>query len=227
MALLLKTWFNNQGRRCFMEVSHSKCTCVLNTKYLSNRIKITTYFRERYFSTKQDETISPATEVYTGILTRQIRNIKLFSLCTSCMGVMAQPIIYEKMAQTNSLGTLVGISVFFGLFTIATPLLLHMITKKYITSIKYLPEEDKYVATTYTIFLRDKQIEFQPKDVFVPEVPGMFTSCLIKKAPLFFTPDSFNDLSHYKRIMGYDKPIDFKLGIPEDVVPQKVNETSK
>ena len=71
---------------------------------------------------------------------------------------MAQPLIYEKMTQSNSLGTLVGISVFFGIFTIGTPLLLHTITKKYVTSIKYLPEEDKYVATTYSLFLRNKQV---------------------------------------------------------------------
>lgn len=71
---------------------------------------------------------------------------------------MSQPFIYQKMSETSSLSTIIGVSVFFCLFAIATPLLLHIITKKYVTSIKYLPEQDKYIASTYTIFLREKKV---------------------------------------------------------------------
>lgn len=39
----------------------------------------------------------------------------------------------------------------------------------------------------------------------------MFTSFLVKKRPLFVDPALFDDPEHYVRIMGYDKPIDFKL----------------
>ncbi|XP_051174340.1 transmembrane protein 70 homolog, mitochondrial [Leptopilina boulardi] len=228
MALLLKSFISNYGKRCFLEISHSKYTCLVNTKIFDNKIKITTCVKSRNFSTnetKQNSSSSSSLQIYTGILTRQIRNIKIFSLFTSCLGIMAQPIIYQKMAQSNGTATLIGVSVFFCFFAIATPLLLHIITKKYITHIKYLPEQDKYIASTYTIFLKEKQIDFKPKDVLVPDVPGMFTSCFIKKTPLFLTPESFDDLYHYKRIMGYDKPIDLKLDNPLN--NDKVAEPSK
>lgn len=55
------------------------------------------------------------------------------------------------------------------------------------------------------------QTKFRPSDVKVPEVPGMFTSFLVDGKPLFVDPALFDDPEHYVRIMGYDKPIDFKL----------------
>jgi transmembrane protein 70 len=39
----------------------------------------------------------------------------------------------------------------------------------------------------------------------------MFTSFQVKGSPLFVDPRLFADPGHYARIMGYDKPIDFKL----------------
>lgn len=55
------------------------------------------------------------------------------------------------------------------------------------------------------------QLEFTPDDVVVPDVTGMFTNCIIKGKPLFLEQNFFHDSSHYIRIMGYDKPMDFKL----------------
>lgn len=52
----------------------------------------------------------------------------------------------------------------------------------------------------------------------VPEIPGMFTSFLVKPKSgsgkpiaLFVDPKLFDDPSHYVKIMGFDKPIDFKF----------------
>jgi len=63
------------------------------------------------------------------------------------------------------------------------------------------------------------QTKFRPNDVVVPEVPGMFTSFLVNKRPLFVDPALFDDPEHYVKIMGYDKPIDFKLDLSS--LPEK------
>jgi len=68
------------------------------------------------------------------------------------------------------------------------------------------------------------QITFTTDDVAVPDVPGMFTSFLIKGIPLFVDPRLFDEPEHYAKIMGYDKPIDFKLS---DVSVQKKKPTEK
>lgn len=39
----------------------------------------------------------------------------------------------------------------------------------------------------------------------------MFTTLLANGKPLFLDPRLFENPEHYARIMGYDKPIDFKL----------------
>lgn len=52
------------------------------------------------------------------------------------------------------------------------------------------------------------QIEFTPEDVTIPTMLGMFTSCAIKRKPVFLDAKFFTDQSHYQRIMGYDKPVD-------------------
>lgn len=43
----------------------------------------------------------------------------------------------------------------------------------------------------------------------------MFTSFSVGNRSLFVDPALFDDPEHYVRIMGYDKPIDFKLDLKE------------
>lgn len=58
----------------------------------------------------------------------------------------------------------------------------------------------------------------------VPDVPGMFTSFEVGKKSLFLEPSLFEDPEHYVNIMGYDKPIDFKLNLTE-TPPQDTSKT--
>ncbi|XP_063602420.1 transmembrane protein 70 homolog, mitochondrial-like [Penaeus indicus] len=161
--------------------------------------------------------IGPGTwqEIYRGILSTQIRMVKTFSLSTTMLGLMMQPMLVQKATET-SFGIVVAMGSFIGFFTFVTPLLIHWITKKYVTRLEYDHEKDLYSATTLSFFLREKKIHFKIQDIHVPPVPGMFTTFLAKNKPLFVDPKMFSDLEHFGRIMGYDKPIDFKLGKQED-----------
>ena len=60
------------------------------------------------------------------------------------------------------------------------------------------------------MFVRPKKIEFRVSDVDVPDIPGMFTTFKAGNVPLFVEMNQFNDLRHYGKIMGYDKPLDLK-----------------
>lgn len=57
----------------------------------------------------------------------------------------------------------------------------------------------------------------------VPDVPGMFMSFQIGKRKFFVDPSLFPDPQHYVKIMGYDKPIDFKLELTETNVKEDKN----
>lgn len=70
--------------------------------------------------------------------------------------------------------------------------------------------------------------------MIVPDVPGPFTSILVKtkdgkKIALFFAMESFIYPNHYGLIMGYDKPLDLHIN-PEDIaaaVDKKRRDESK
>ena len=99
------------------------------------------------------------TIVYEGPLSRQIKGVKLFSLITSMSGVFAQPVILERANELQaSVPAIVGICSVVGFFTFVTPLLLHFITKKYVTSISYDSNTNTYTATTYSLFLRKLEV---------------------------------------------------------------------
>lgn len=156
-------------------------------------------------------------------MTPQIRAVKVFSLTTSIVGVAAQPILYE---QANKMATstpvLLAICGFVGFFTFVTPILIHFITKKYVTELHYDDKSKEYIATTINFFLLKKQIKFTPEEVTVPDVTGAFTSFHVKDrtskkaVALFVEPRLFDDPSHYVKIMGYDKPIDFKFDLSHE-----------
>lgn len=55
------------------------------------------------------------------------------------------------------------------------------------------------------------QTKFKLEEVVVPEVPGMFTTFMAGGKSMFVDPSLFPDPTHYIKIMGYDKPIDFKF----------------
>ncbi|XP_072752625.1 transmembrane protein 70 homolog, mitochondrial [Anoplolepis gracilipes] len=172
--------------------------------------KFSAVYNVKSFSTK-NETFMGKTEIYHGTLTRQVKALKIFSLLTSTGGLLSQPFLYSKAIESGNTGAVLGIFAFMGFLTITTPLFIHIVTKKYVTHLYYDAKEDKYIANTYSLFLKTKELVFTPDDVVVPDVTGMFTSCIIKGIPLFLEQKFFHDSNHYIRIMGYDKPIDFKL----------------
>ena len=53
---------------------------------------------------------------------------------------------------------MLGMGAFMSLFTFATPLLVHYVSKKYVTEMYYNRMTDTYTAITYSLFLRKNQV---------------------------------------------------------------------
>ncbi|XP_018404465.1 PREDICTED: transmembrane protein 70 homolog, mitochondrial [Cyphomyrmex costatus] len=216
MTFILRAYAFSQKRFVIKDFNNLKCRILAYTMYDYNFEKCSAAHNIRVchtvnsFSQDYRKTIGK-TEIYYGPLTKQIKLLKLFSLLTSSGGLLVQPFLYMKAIENDNIGVVLGIFACIGFFAITTPLLIHMITKKYVTYLYYNAKEDTYIANTYSLFARTKKLTFTPKDVVVPDVNGMFTNCVIRNVPLFLEQKFFYDSSHYIRIMGYDKPIDFKL----------------
>lgn len=96
--------------------------------------------------------------IYYGPLTPQIKAVKVFSLSSSVAGLLAQPIIIREAATIGSTSLIIALCSVVGFFTFVTPLLLHLITKKYVTEISYDSSTSMYKATTINFFLVPKQV---------------------------------------------------------------------
>ncbi|XP_015117349.1 transmembrane protein 70 homolog, mitochondrial [Diachasma alloeum] len=153
--------------------------------------------------------------IYEGTLTKKMKGVKIFSLSTSLASILMQPYLLPKVLATDSTIALVGVALTTGFFSVGTPFLLNLITRKYVTRMTYDEKRDVYIATVYNIFVRKRQIEFTPDDVSKPGMREMLTTCYVHNTPLFFDFQSFTEIAHYNRILGYDKPMDFQLNEPE------------
>jgi hypothetical protein len=71
---------------------------------------------------------------------------------------MIQPVVYSKAVENDNIGVVLGIFACIGFFALTTPLLIHMITKKYVTHLYYDAKEDMYIANTYSLFARKKEV---------------------------------------------------------------------
>jgi len=148
--------------------------------------------------------------IYTGTLARHVRIVKVFSLSTSVIGISLQPFIYQKL---SALPVILAVAVggFASFFIYLTPLLLHLVSKRYVTEMTLDPVSKEYTATTYTFFLRKKIHRFTVGDVTVPNVPGLFTSLRVHGVPLFIDRDLFSDQSYFIELFKFNDPLDWEI----------------
>lgn len=66
--------------------------------------------------------------------------------------------MYKEIASLDSAAITVTAYTFVGFFTVVTPLLLHLITKKYVTTVDYNHETGEYCATVYNFFGLSKEV---------------------------------------------------------------------
>lgn len=114
---------------------------------------------KKFYSTKQ--TPDQPIKVYYGTLTPRMKAVKVFSLTTSLTGMAAQPIIMEQGSKLGGAPMMYFMCGVVGFFTFVTPVLLHVITKKYVTEITYDPRLEEYTATTISFFLTRLEVRLR------------------------------------------------------------------
>lgn len=102
---------------------------------------------------------SVSTLIYQGNMATFIKSLKLFSLSTSAVGMLGWPLVYfsesfQADASTSSVVMLAGIAA----YSLSTPLIMHMLTKRYVTHLEYEEGSDTYSATVYSLFGRHQQV---------------------------------------------------------------------
>lgn len=63
-----------------------------------------------------------------------------------------------KAVESGDTGAIIGIFATISFFAVSTPILLNLVTKKYVTYMYYDADEDKYIANTYNLFVQRKEV---------------------------------------------------------------------
>lgn len=112
---------------------------------------------------EEEEEVEPTGDtpyvVYDGALKKQLRHVKLFSIITSMTGLTMQPVIIKTMDQHGKAAT-AALLTMVGFFTFVTPVLIHLMSKKYVVEIIFDPTRQEYTAATYNFFLMRKEVRF-------------------------------------------------------------------
>ncbi|XP_050435618.1 transmembrane protein 70 homolog, mitochondrial [Adelges cooleyi] len=193
--------------------THQAVTAIISRKYQSTDSK---EFNSKTASNGQWE------QIYSGMLESRIRQLKVVSFMTSGAGLFIQPLLLQKAAELNtSLAATIGVCTIAGFFTFVTPMLIHLVTRKYVTRMDYDKTNDQYLATTISFFLQPKKILFKTHEVRLPMSQKLTVTFYTKNTPLFVDPHAFTDVMHYQRILGYDKPYELESEF-QDVVTKPV-----
>ncbi|XP_039768697.1 transmembrane protein 70, mitochondrial isoform X2 [Ornithorhynchus anatinus] len=146
--------------------------------------------------------------IYTGSLGRAVFGVKLFSYSSSAAGLGLLPYIFVRTgAGTGGVPLKVALAVLAGVFTLATPVLLHLVTKGYVLRLYHAAETDTYTAVTYGALLAEKRTVFRRSDVRVPELHHLFTTFYAETRSMLVDPALFPLARDYDHLMGYDKPL--------------------
>lgn len=144
-------------------------------------------------------------------MVRLIKMIKRLSISTTLLSAGVQPFIYPKLIATGSSLTL-GFAAVTCTGIVLSPLVLNWFTKRYVTNLYYDDAKDKFNAQHLNLLNRTVTLSYSCKEVQIPEALGIFTTFTVgqKKRPLFVDPNQVIDIGIYKRMLGFDKPIDLK-----------------
>lgn len=147
--------------------------------------------------------------VYVGSLTRQLKSAKIISLSSSILGLATLPLLVDNLS-TSGLAAQIMVYGTASFFIFVTPLISVLFTKRYVSRMYYNYDEQVFKAVLFNFFLLEYSIDIKLKDLYVPEMPGAFSTLKTKSTnkSLFVNLDHVTDVQLVEKILGYDQPFD-------------------
>jgi len=155
--------------------------------------------------------------------------LKWFSLTTSVLGLSVQPFLWKSFSTSTSFGSsfLISFTGTTAAMVVLTPVLVNLVTKRYVTQLHFREDDKTFVLHSLSFFNRKKTTEFKAEQVNVPAITGPFTTFTVFGRPFFVDPLSFNDMSAYEHLMGYDKLDAVGRPLENKDVKQSATDSSK
>lgn len=193
MTVLSSSFHASAASRCSSTPPSSDSSSTNNNSFTSSAVPTNTDTNE----------LDPI--VYEGQLTDRIMATRVFSLFSSGILLIAQPVVWARASELNSVFLQAVIGGVLSFFFLGTPLLLHAFSKKYVTTLTLDPTTKTFEAETISFFLRKKKLVFKQSDVEIPATPLPFSTLLVKGKPLVITSEGFKSRFAYDHLMCLDK----------------------
>lgn len=180
------------------QVIRPLCCCISASRGLKTHHTIQSSWTRSY-SAKANS--APSELIYQGPLTTMVKVVKFFSLSTTIISACIIPYLLTY----GQPGAMTSIGISFASVMIATPVLLHWLSRSYVTRLYYDEDKEAYVAKTVTFILREATHNFSKRDVDVPSMANLFTTFQANGRPFLVDPRGFINPNHFSQLMGYDQ----------------------
>lgn len=157
--------------------------------------------------------------------------LKILSLSSSALTLFTSYfVLRDEFTATDGLGLLGTVVLIFSTLFTLQPLAIHALTKRYVVEIYYNKKKDEFYAHTLPFFpfINTTIHVFSWEHIHAPDVPGPFTTILIRKPNgkqiplLFFEDDLMNPeaIELYKRMLGLDESLDKEIEKLRNMKPE-------
>lgn len=145
--------------------------------------------------------------IYEGPLSKKIKLLKLFSLTTASMSILAGPALLF-MGRTASLSMFAKLFLASTIVTmgVTTTVLLHWLTRVYVYRMYFQPQTRMFAAETSSLFGGVRRTEFSVEDVILPEIEAAFSTFEARGNKYFI----HMDLKEAEQILNYVKEYNFE-----------------
>ncbi|XP_035680161.1 transmembrane protein 70, mitochondrial-like [Branchiostoma floridae] len=155
--------------------------------------------------------------LYKGALANIVVKVKFFSYSTSLLGIsLMTPIFWHGGISHYNVFAQVFIYLMSVGFILVSPAVLHFLSRGYVVRMYHDAAKDQYTVVTKNIILMEKKTRFTQEDVKVPELRRMFTTFMAGGKGYLVNEASFYHARDYDHLMGYDKPLDFDMEVPDE-----------
>ncbi|KRY02037.1 Hormone-sensitive lipase, partial [Trichinella pseudospiralis] len=189
--------------------------------YYMNAMLKTSCLNSNKYPVNKGERESLGKLVYSsGSMGNLIRGVKLFSLLTTTIAVGMQPMIWRDMFvhdDRSALLTTLTLS-FLSFSVMCSPLLLNLLTKRYVICMYHDEKLHLFSVMTYNIFAWPRIIQFKFEDIKAFDSP-ILANLLVNSYPLLMISTNFTDeyvLEKFLPLLGEEETPKRKVDDDED-----------
>lgn len=181
---------------------HQRCICPLLSRHI--------YTSKQFQSTDKvlGQEIGDEKLIYFGEKGSVLKRVQFALYAVGAALIVPSPYLFTMLPDERAMQyTFIGWVFLFG---VANPLLFYEFTKRYVFELYCNKKTGMYTAITPSrLIIKQRKVEFYPKDCKMPDSPAAFSSFLVKGKPLLVSSSNM-DYFEYSKMLRYASELDYE-----------------